>query len=350
LFGLLSGSRTFNNLGNPDSENRLVNPRRSNLSGADAWRTQLSDIFGDRLKKDVLLAGYTAARIGGPADSLLVAGSSDELADFASQLWEIQAPFLVLGGGSNVLVSDEGVRGVVILNRAREVRFDQEDSPPTVWAESGANFGATARQATSRGLAGLEWATGIPGTVGGAVIGNAGAHGGDVAGNLRMAKILHRDGRRERWPVERLGYAYRSSVLKRTPFDTVECRAIVLEASFYLKRSTPEDVQQKVEAYTRQRQRSQPPGASMGSMFKNPLGDYAGRLIDAAGLKGTRVGGAEISTLHANFFINRGEASAANVFELIELARETVARQFNVNLELEIELIGEWPDAESTDG
>jgi len=298
---------------------------------------------------DVPLARYTAARIGGPADFLLAAGSADELAEFASRLWEIEAPFIILGGGSNVLVSDEGVRGVVILNRAREVRFDEDASPPTVWAESGANFGAIARQAASRGLAGLEWAIGIPGTVGGAVIGNAGAHGGDVAGNLRMAKILHRDGRRERWSVERLGYAYRSSILKRSSFDTADYRTIVLAASFNLERNTPEAVQQVVGAYTRQRQRSQPPGASMGSMFKNPVGDYAGRLIDAAGLKGTRIGDAEISTLHANFFINRGEASAADVFGLIEIARETVAEQFNINLELEIELVGEWPEAESTD-
>jgi UDP-N-acetylenolpyruvoylglucosamine reductase len=147
--------------------------------------------FGDHLQYDVLLARYTAARLGGRADILLEVHSAHELADAVGVCWKHDLPFVILGGGSNVLVSDTGVRGLVILNRARQIRFDEQVDPPTVWAESGANFGALARQAAQRGLAGLEWAAGIPGTLGGAVFGNAGAHGSEISGNL-LAEILHR--------------------------------------------------------------------------------------------------------------------------------------------------------------
>jgi UDP-N-acetylmuramate dehydrogenase len=253
---------------------------------------------------------------------------------------------MILGGGSNLLVSDAGVRGVVLLNRARQVEFQEGSEPPLVWAESGANFGLIARQAASRGLAGLEWAAGIPGTLGGAVVGNAGAHGGDIAGNLVVANILQRNSNaqdgmpiRQDWPGDRLELAYRTSLLKRR-----SAQAVILSATMRLERSTPEIVQARIEEFVSYRRQTQPPGASMGSMFKNPPGDYAGRLIEAAGLKGVRVGDAQISTLHANFFINQGQATAADIRTLIEMARQSVNKRFGVNMELEIELVGEWLD------
>lgn len=308
----------------------------------------LRTTFGSRLQEQAPLARLTAARLGGPADALLEVENSQELMDAVLLAWEHDWPFIVLGGGSNVLVSDAGVRGLVILNRARQVRFEEQAEPPTVWAESGVNFGLLARQAAQRGLAGLEWAAGIPGTLGGAVVGNAGAHGGDMAGNLILAEILHlpddrRQDKPERqvWPVEKLEYAYRSSVLKRRG-KTSRPSAVVLAAQLRLERSTPAQVQARIEEFVAYRKRTQPPGASMGSMFKNPPGDYAGRLIEAAGLKGARVGEAQISPVHANFFINLGNASAGDIRALIELAQETVLRKFGVALELEIELIGEW--------
>jgi UDP-N-acetylmuramate dehydrogenase len=300
--------------------------------------------FGERLQEHTPLERFTAARIGGPADFLLEVTSADELAQAASLLWELELPFVVLGGGSNVLVSDAGVREVIILNRARRVHFDEQATPPTAWAESGANFGTLARQAAQRGLAGLEWAAGIPGTVGGAVVGNAGAHGGDAAGNLLLAEILHHTGEtgstafvRSLWPVEKMDFTYRNSSLKRQPMQ-----AVVLSALLRLERGDPQAVQARLDAFVAQRRRTQPKGASMGSMFKNPPGDYAGRLIEAAGLKGYRTGSAQISPLHANFFINQGGASAADIRSLIELAQQTVADRFGVKLELEIELVGEW--------
>ena len=298
----------------------------------------LRSMFGDACQTDVALARYTAARVGGVAEVLVFVNSVDELAQASQQLWALDVPFLVLGGGSNVLVSDRGVREVVLINRAREIEIDTTVDPPVVWAGSGANFGSLARRVASYGLSGLEWAAGIPGTIGGAVFGNAGAHGGDVAGTLKMAEILHRNGTRDSYSVGEMGFEYRSSRLKREKMN-----AVVLAASFRLATGDPLLVQKKMEDYAEFRHRTQPPGASMGSMFKNPLGDYAGRLIEAVGLKGARVGNAEISTLHANFFINHGDATASDVFELISVARKAVMQKFNLALELEIELLGDFP-------
>jgi UDP-N-acetylmuramate dehydrogenase len=177
----------------------------------------------------------------------------------------------------------------------------------------------------------------VPGTIGGAVYGNAGAFGGDIAHDLISADVLEQHAGRSTWPVEKFEYGYRTSVLKHT-----DKRVIILSALIRLNNSLRESVQSKMDEYTQTRKRTQPPGASMGSMFKNPVGDYAGRLIEAAGLKGTRIGSAEISTVHGNFFINTGDTRARDIKALIDLARNTVAQKFNVNLELEVELIGDW--------
>lgn len=304
--------------------------------------SQLRERFGARLQENQPLAKYTSARIGGPADALLVADSADDLAWIVSQLWAIEAPYFILGGGSNVLISDAGMHTAVVLNRARKIVFDERK--PSVWAEAGSNFGALARQAGQKGYTGLEWAAGVPGTVGGAVVGNAGAHGGDTAGNLELAEVLHREKGRQSWQADLFGFEYRSSNLKRMPGQ-----AVVLAATFTLAHGAPEAIEEKMAEFLAFRKRTQPPGASMGSMFKNPSGDYAGRLIDAAGLKGYRIGDAAISSLHANFFINHGSASAADVYGLISQARREVEAKFGIRLELEIELVGDWNDIEKKD-
>ena len=296
--------------------------------------TTLENAFGERLQRNAPLARYTAARLGGPAEALLPVHSADELAQAVRILWEERLPFHILGGGSNVLVSDAGVRAVVLLNRARAVRFSEQG----LWAESGANLGGLARQAALKGLSGLEWAAGIPGTLGGAVFGNAGAHGSDIAACLLLAEILHPVRGRLTLPATALGYGYRTSALKRG-----ELPGIVLSARLQLRPGPPEDIRARLEAGLAHRRRTQPPGASLGSIFKNPPGEYAGRLIEAAGLKGVRIGGAEISPVHANFFINRGGATASDLYQLIQLARTRVQRTFGITLELEIELLGEWP-------
>jgi UDP-N-acetylmuramate dehydrogenase len=303
----------------------------------------LSTDFGDHLQEDIELARFTAARIGGKADALLIAKSADDLASYADHLWQMEAPFIILGGGSNVLISDAGVRGVVIINRARKVRFHTDTSSPEVWAESGVNFGSLARQAAGHGLSGLEWAVGIPGTLGGAIVGNAGAHGADMSDNLLVAEILHhKNGNgnqsfRSFFDKEQLAFEYRSSKIKREPG-----KIVVLSAELQLHLSTRDVVQKKIDEFSTYRHRTQPAGASLGSMFKNPPGEVAGRLIDQAGLKGTRIGDAEISNLHANFFINHGNARAVDVMRLINLTREKIMQENAIELELEIELIGDW--------
>jgi UDP-N-acetylmuramate dehydrogenase len=291
--------------------------------------------LGDKVKENVSLAPYTSARIGGPADILITAESADELARIIKLLWKLDLDFVMLGGGSNVLVSDKGVRGVVVLNRAKGVRFHNGDEP-SVTAESGVIFSNLANRCASKGFSGLEWAATVPGTIGGAVYGNAGAFGGDMAASLISAELLTEDGP-ETFSAEQLGYGYRTSVLKRA-----ELNAIVLSAKLRLNNSTKEEVTVKIEQFSAHRKATQPPGASMGSMFKNPDGNYAGRLIEACGLKGTRIGNAEISPLHGNFFVNHANTKAADIFALIQLVQKTVKEQQGVDLELEVELVGEW--------
>jgi UDP-N-acetylmuramate dehydrogenase len=308
----------------------------------------LGEVFGDRLQVNVSLKRYTAARIGGNADVMITVSSSSELEKVSRYLWQANIPFIIIGSGSNVLISDAGVRQVVILNRAKKIVFNLQSLHPTVWVESGVNFGVLARKAATHGLSGLEWAAGIPGTVGGAIYGNAGAHGSDMSKNLLMAKILHRrptseDKRheilQEEWPVKRFEFAYRSSVLKRQPNQVA-----VLSAQLRLNQKTPEAVQAKMDEYAALRRSSQPGGASMGSIFKNPPGDYAGRLIEAAGLKGRKIGKVEVSEKHANFFINQDSATASDYEALIRLVHKEVLKKQGVNLELEIELLGDWPE------
>jgi len=290
--------------------------------------------FGDRLQENISLASYTSARIGGSADAFITAYSSDELAEIISQLWEMKTPYLLLGGGSNLLISDGGFRGVAVLNKAKESHFSLGENP-SVWAESGAGLIRVANLAATRGLDGLAWAAAIPGTVGGAVYGNAGAFGGEMAGVLRKINILTKSGR-ETWFVDDMRYAYRNSTLKG-----VTIKSVILSAEIMLTNGEQAKIQEQMRSFIQKRKKTQPPGASMGSMFKNPEGDYAGRLIEEAGLKGTRIGNIEISTLHANFFVNRGETKASDVKMLIDLTQKKVFEKFGVSLELEIELIGE---------
>jgi UDP-N-acetylmuramate dehydrogenase len=295
--------------------------------------------FGDKLQENCRMANYTTVRIGGRATALLPVNSEKELADAALILWDLDVPFKVIGSGSNILVSDQGYAGVILLNRAHNIKINSKDETPTVQAESGANLGTVARQTALRGFSGMEWAASIPGTVGGAVYGNAGAHGSDINSNLIMATILHPISGIEHWTAGQMSYQYRSSILKRE-----KSNAVILSALFKVQKSTQEEAWEKINEYSERRQSTQPSGASSGSTFKNPPGDYAGRLIEAVRLKGERKGDAQISPVHANFIVNTGKASAADYSYLIKLAQSRVLEQFNVRLELEIELIGEFND------
>ncbi|HCU79846.1 MAG TPA: hypothetical protein DGN60_01630 [Chloroflexi bacterium] len=293
--------------------------------------------LGEKLRKNESMASYTSARIGGPADYFVQARSVDELSDAVQTGWEAGIPVLVFGSGSNLLVSDKGVRGLVVHNLARSVVFEQDQSQMYVNVGSGTMLASLARMCIKRGAGGLEWAVSVPGTVGGAVVGNAGAHGSDISTNILLADILQRGKGTKSWTLPELGLSYRSSNLKISEDDLV-----MLRAEFVLEQVHTETLRSRASGFIQHRRETQPPGASIGSMFKNPPGDYAGRLIEKAGLKGFRLGKAEISTVHANFFVNLGGASATEVVGLINKARRTVRKFFDIDLELEIQLIGEW--------
>lgn len=294
-----------------------------------------------RAKRNEPLSKHTTARIGGPADLLIEVRTTDELVAVAQRADAMGLPYLVIGGGANILVSDAGVRGLVIVNRAREIRFDVRGARARVEVDSGVMLATLARDCIERGLAGMEWAINVPGTVGGGVVGNAGAHGMEIASNLNLARVMRRGSPPEYWTPRQMQFGYRRSALKAyAPAD----RPIVLSATFDLKLDYRANLERRAGEFIARRKATQPSGASIGSMFKNPPGDYAGRLIEAAGLKGKQIGGAMISDKHANFFVNvSGQASADDVKALIDLAHAEVLRRFGVDLELEIELIGEWP-------
>jgi UDP-N-acetylmuramate dehydrogenase len=299
--------------------------------------TTLRVAFGERLQENVHLANYTTAHVGGPADGFLIAQSADELASMASRLWELDVPFRVIGTGANILVSDAGYRGVVIANHAHTIKVNGHINPPTVWAESGANIGTVARQCMLRDYASLEWAGTIPGTVGGAVYGNAGAHGKDISKHFVEADVISRTAGRETWDAQKMAFDYRCSVLKRGLKDVT-----ILAARLRVTSGNREEIQTKMSEYSEIRRSTQPPGASMGSMFKNPAGDKAGRLIEAANLKGFRIGGVEVSPIHANFFVNTENATAIDYYQVIQEVRRVVKEKTGVELQVEIELVGDW--------
>ena len=295
----------------------------------------LRTALGARVRVNEALASHTTFRVGGPADLLIEARTLDELIEFARQARERGVPIFILGNGSNILVLDSGIRGLVIENQCAQFSLDVINSERAlVRVESGATLPGIANRLARQGWAGLEWAIGVPGTIGGAVVGNAGAHGVCIADNLIRVAILDADSAARELPKTELAFAYRTSRFKRAKGE------IVLRADFEMKRDDPQSCIARMSRYVEQRRRTQPTEPSVGSMFKNPPGDAAGRLIDQAGLKGARVGSVEVSQAHANFFVNRDGATARDVMRLIEIVRERVREKFGVELELEIEVIG----------
>jgi UDP-N-acetylmuramate dehydrogenase len=297
----------------------------------------LSDRFGVALKRDEPLARYTVARLGGPADALLAANSTTDLTEVVTLACQADIPWIILGGGTNVLISDAGYRGLVIINQAKGVRFENDGR---VVAESGASLSTLGRRCMNQGLAGLEWAVNVPGTVGGAVVNNAGAHGGDMSDSVRWVEVFTVQDRPhvELWSTGQMRYEYRNSVLKGQP----GCHAVLSVTLALEPGHDPEALNARASAFVAHRKRTQPPGATLGSIFKNPAGDHAGRLIEAAGLKGTAIGGVEISSVHANFIVNKGEGTARDYRALIEMAQQVVREKLDVTLEPEIEFVGTW--------
>ena len=297
--------------------------------------------FGERLQLDVPLARFTSARVGGPAQLFLTVNSATELETAVTIAYNKRVPYTLLGGGSNILVSEYGISGLVIMNKARAINFRHTGASVICTVESGMNLSSLARQCIGKGLGGLEWAIGVPGTVGGAVVGNAGAHGSDINSHLRAA-VIWEPGRGQRiYSNPEMGYDYRDSILKQEQGRELS-RRVVLSAELELTPEPVDVLMARADGFTAHRKQTQPGGATVGSMFKNPENYYAGYLIEAAGLKGFSVGGAHISEKHANFFVNDGEATAEDIRALIAEAWNSVREQFGVELELEVELVGDW--------
>ena len=332
--------------------------------------------LGDRARPGEPLARYTSFRIGGPADLLVLPDTADELAHVLASAAACGTRVTLLGGGSNVLVGDGGMRGVVVklgrgfaridweaehesaqaarggsragveLGRAADAARESVRSarsaraphgPPGefifIHAGAAVQLGRLARAAVARGLAGLEYAEGIPGTVGGALFMNAGAYGGEVAHVVAAVEGLGRDGRAHALPGRELVFGYRRSALPPG--------FVVTAVRLRLRRDAT--ARERMDEVRAQRTAAQPHGkANAGSIFKNPKGDHAGRLIEIAGLKGTRAGRARVSERHANFIVNEGGARAADVKALMDVAQRVVWERSGVWLEPEVQLVGSW--------
>jgi UDP-N-acetylmuramate dehydrogenase len=285
-------------------------------------------------KFDEPLRRYTAWKIGGPADALLEPLGAGEVVEAVETAREHDVPLTVLGGGTNVQILDGGIRGLTIrLARAlTDVTIDHTN----VVADAGVLYPVLANTTAGRGLAGLEFASGVPGTVGGAVYMNAGAYGSDTSEVLRWAEVYKPEaGAVERVPNAGLGLSYRRSTLHEHP-DWV-----VLRAAYELKSGEPGELKARIKEFRIQRMNGSPNRPSCGSTFKRPEGDYPGRVIEAAGLKGTRVGQVEVSPVHANYFVNHSGGTARDALELIEHVRETVFKRLGIELELEVKILGE---------
>ena len=283
-------------------------------------------------KFDEPLKRYTAWKIGGPADALLEPETVDDLISATEKAREHDIPVTILGGGTNVLVRDGGIRGLTI-RLAKSLR-NVEIEGPDVTADAGVLYPVLANTTAGRGLAGLEFATGIPGTVGGAVYMNAGAYGSETTEVLDWADVL-KDHKVTRMKNRDLDLSYRHSILHEHP------DWIVLRASYTLIPGDPTELKARIKEFRAQRMNGSPNRPSCGSTFKRPQGDFPGRVIEAAGLKGTRVGQIEVSPVHANYLVNLGGGTAVDALALIELVKKTVRERLGVELESEVRMIGE---------
>jgi UDP-N-acetylmuramate dehydrogenase len=291
---------------------------------------------GIELRADAPLAPLTTLRVGGTADRLAAPASVDELVSLLELAREADVPAFMLGKGSDIVVADAGIRGLVIRTRADEVSIDGT----RLRADAGASMTGLAKRCAREGLAGFDWAISIPGSFGGAIWANAGAHDGEMAAVLREVDAWDpRDGQRRALGVAECAFAYRDSRFKHGP-------EVVLGGTIELEPGDPAEISALIDGHQARRSATQPlADQNAGSVFRNPPDDHAGRLIEAAGLKGHRVGTAQVSELHANFIVtDRGDARAADVRALGDHVRATVAERFGVELRYEIEFVGDWPD------
>ncbi|RIV28215.1 UDP-N-acetylmuramate dehydrogenase [Alicyclobacillaceae bacterium I2511] len=279
------------------------------------------------------MARHTTWRIGGPSDLFFRPTSVIELQNVLRAAMRLEIPVIVMGRGSNLLVLDGGIRGLVIQLHDTFAQWTLTEG--CLITQSGRSLVSVANIAIREGMAGLEFATGIPGSVGGAVMMNAGAHGGEVKDVLLWADVLEFDGTLHRMTPEELQFDYRSSVLKDHP-------AVVASVAFALHPGNSQEMTARVRQWAQRRSATQPLSQpNCGSVFRNPPGAHAAALIEQAGLKGLIYGGAQISEKHSNFIVNLGTATAKDVLWLMRYAQKTVHDRFDIQLETEVRIIGE---------
>ena len=293
--------------------------------------TKLKSFVKGIINENELMSKHTSYGIGGPASAFIVPKDRFDLSNILKFANKFSIPAHFIGSGSNLLVSDKGIDGLV-LSPAKTLKLLVINSP-YIDAEAGVMLGKLVKETIKQNLTGLESLVGVPGTLGGALTMNAGAFGGEISNYLISVDVMRMNGDIHKYNAKDINFSYRNSSLKSDEF--------ILSAKFILNKEDPNLIQEKRRAASQGRKTNQPLRfRSAGSVFKNTPKYAAGYLIDRAGLKGTRIGDAEISTHHANFFLNRGNASATEMLELIELTKSTVMEKFNIKLELELKTLG----------
>lgn len=277
---------------------------------------------------------HTTFRVGGEADALVCVTDSEMLQKIVSYMAKVSQEFFVLGKGSNLLVSDKGYRGVIL--DMSKCFTDARVEGNTIIAQAGASLPQVAVLAAEHGLSGLEFAAGIPGTIGGAVVMNAGAYDGEMRQVVKKVTVLNQTGEELELDNATMEFGYRTSIIKNRPF-------VVQEVVFELKPGDPEEIKKKGAEFNQRRRDKQPlEFPSAGSTFKRPEGHFAGKLIMDAGLRGYRIGGAQVSEKHCGFVINVGNASASDIYDLMDEVSEKVYEQFGVRLEPEVVRLGQF--------
>lgn len=314
------------------------------------------------VKEHIVMRDFTTFKIGGVADYFFEAKTIDDLIKAIKSAMILKIPYFILGNGSNILFSDYGFAGLVIKNTTSHIAIMKEKSQVIV--DSGVNLARLIMELATNDLAGLEFLYGVPGTIGGALYGNAGAWGGAISDYLKYVTVLDKDPEKgtaqvRQYPVEWMEYSYRNSKLKKMKSKS---KPVILTARFQLAHNKKEEILKRLNSYREKRQVSQPVGPSAGSIFKNPyikemenavgsgtknMPEFpqertAGFLLDQAGVKKIKIGLAEVSNIHANFILNKNGAKATEVRSLIEQMRDKVKEKYNIILEEEIEYIGQW--------
>jgi UDP-N-acetylmuramate--L-alanine ligase/UDP-N-acetylenolpyruvoylglucosamine reductase len=335
---LVQGDVPKPSYGGPARSRPLMKPRANRLpviTPPDAQHL--------KIQQGALMSLYTTMRIGGPADYLVRAGTPDHLISAMRWAREQGVPVTVIGGGSNLLVHDDGIRGLVIVSRTPGERaeslleVEDERSAVLVTVSAQVPLSWLGRHAAERGWSGMDWGVGLPGQVGGATVNNAGAHGTEMKDHLVAIEILHDSGEITREDAAWLEPTYRMTRIKGAPRPRPWT---VLRSVLRLPKGDPEALVQRAEEHAEFRRRTQPTGACSGSLFANPGEDFSARLIEQAGLKGHQIGAMQLSPKHANWMMNTGGGTAAEARELIAFVQETVRDRFGVNLRPEIEFIG----------